>query len=153
MALRNILKDGDPALRKICRPVTEFDEKLAQLLDDLGETLHHTDGVGLAAPQVGVLRRVFIMDFGDGIIEAVNPEIVSTKGMQEGPEGCLSFPGEYGIVRRPQKAKLKAQDRHGKWFTLTGEDLVARCICHENDHLDGILFKQHVIRMLGPDEY
>ncbi len=120
MALRNILKDGDPALRKICRPVTEFDEKLAQLLDDLGETLHHTDGVGLAAPQVGVLRRVFIMDFGDGIIEAVNPEIVSTKGMQEGPEGCLSFPGEYGIVRRPQKAKLKAQDRHGKWFTLTG---------------------------------
>ncbi len=153
MALRNILKDGDPALRKICRPVTEFDEKLAQLLDDLGETLHHTDGVGLAAPQVGVLRRVFIMDFGDGIIEAVNPEIVSTKGMQEGPEGCLSFPGEYGIVRRPQKAKLKAQDRHGKWFTLTGEDLVARCICHENDHLDGIVFKQHVIRMLGPDEY
>lgn len=153
MALRNILKDGDPALRKICRPVTEFDEKLAQLLDDLGETLHHTDGVGLAAPQVGVLRRVFIMDFGDGIIEAVNPEIVSIKGMQEGPEGCLSFPGEYGIVRRPQKAKLKAQDRHGKWFTLTGEDLVARCICHENDHLDGIVFKQHVIRMLGPDEY
>ena len=153
MALRNILKDGDPALRKICRPVTEFDEKLAQLLDDLGETLHHTDGVGLAAPQVGVLRRVFIMDFGDGIIEAVNPEIVRTKGMQEGPEGCLSFPGEYGIVRRPQKAKLKAQDRHGKWFTLTGEDLVARCICHENDHLDGIVFKQHVIRMLGPDEY
>ena len=153
MALRNILKDGDPALRKVCRPVTEFDEKLAQLLDDLGETLHHTDGVGLAAPQVGVLRRVFIMDFGDGIIEAVNPEIVSTKGMQEGPEGCLSFPGEYGIVRRPQKAKLKAQDRHGKWFTLTGEDLVARCICHENDHLDGIVFKQHVIRMLGPDEY
>ena len=153
MALCNILKDGDPALRKICRPVTEFDEKLAQLLDDLGETLHHTDGVGLAAPQVGVLRRVFIMDFGDGIIEAVNPEIVSTKGMQEGPEGCLSFPGEYGIVRRPQKAKLKAQDRHGKWFTLTGEDLVARCICHENDHLDGIVFKQHVIRMLGPDEY
>ena len=153
MALRNILKDGDPALRKICRPVTEFDEKLAQLLDYLGETLHHTDGVGLAAPQVGVLRRVFIMDFGDGIIEAVNPEIVSTKGMQEGPEGCLSFPGEYGIVRRPQKAKLKAQDRHGKWFTLTGEDLVARCICHENDHLDGIVFKQHVIRMLGPDEY
>ena len=142
MALRNILKDGDPALRKICRPVTEFDEKLAQLLDDLGETLHHTDGVGLAAPQVGVLRRVFIMDFGDGIIEAVNPEIVSTKGMQEGPEGCLSFPGEYGIVRRPQKAKLKAQDRHGKWFTLTGEDLVARCICHENDHLDGITIMQ-----------
>ena len=152
MALRNILKDGDPALRKICRPVTEFDEKLAQLLDDLGETLHHTDGVGLAAPQVGVLRRVFIMDFGDGIIEAVNPEIVSTKGMQEGPEGCLSFPGEYGIVRRPQKAKLKAQDRHGKWFTLTGEDLVARCICHESDHLDGVLFKQHVIRMLEPGE-
>lgn len=113
MALRNILKDGDPALRKICRPVTEFDEKLAQLLDDLGETLHHTDGVGLAAPQVGVLRRVFIMDFGDGIIEAVNPEIVSTKGMQEGPEGCLSFPGEYGIVR--PTAKSQAQSPGPSW--------------------------------------
>ena len=153
MALRNILTDGDPALGKVCRPVTEFDEKLAQLLDDLADTLHSTDGVGLAAPQVGVLRRVFIMDFGDGVIEAVNPEIVNTKGVQEGPEGCLSFPGEYGIVRRPQKAKLKAQDRNGKWFYFTGEDLVARCICHENDHLDGIAFNQHVMRMLGPNEY
>ena len=107
------------------------------------------DDIKNATPDAGSA----VTDFGDGIIEAVNPEIVSTKGMQEGPEGCLSFPGEYGIVRRPQKAKLKAQDRHGKWFTLTGEDLVARCICHENDHLDGIVFKQHVIRMLGPDEY
>lgn len=153
MALRHILKDGDPALHKVCRPVTEFDERLSQLLDDLADTLHHSEGVGLAAPQVGVLRRVFVMDFGDGILEVVNPEIVDTKGAQEGPEGCLSFPGEYGIVRRPKKVKLEAQDRHGNWFTFTGEDLSARCICHENDHLDGIVFKQHVIRMLGPDEY
>lgn len=153
MALRHILTDGDPALRKVCRPVTEFDERLSQLLDDLADTLHHSEGVGLAAPQVGVLRRVFVMDFGDGILEMVNPEILETKGVQEGPEGCLSFPGEYGIVRRPKKVKIKAQDRHGKWFTFLGEDLSARCICHENDHLDGIVFKQHAIRMLGPDEY
>ena len=154
MAKRKIVVLGESdVLRKHARPVERFDERLGVLLDDMAETMYDANGAGLAAPQVGVLRRVFIMDFGDGIIEAVNPEIVSTKGMQEGPEGCLSFPGEYGIVRRPQKAKLKAQDRHGKWFTLTGEDLVARCICHENDHLDGIVFKQHVIRMLGPDEY
>lgn len=148
MAIRNIVREGDPVLQKICRPVTEFNERLWQLLDDMGETLHSADGVGLAAPQVGVLRRVFIMDFGEGIIEAVNPEIVDRKGTQEEAEGCLSCPGEYGITRRPKRVKLKAQDRFGKFFYMNGEDLVARCMCHENDHLDGVLFKQHVIRML-----
>ncbi len=148
MALRNILKEGDETLSKVCRPVTEFDERLWQLLDDMAETLEHADGVGLAAPQVGVLRRLFIMNFGEGVIEAINPEIVAEKGIQEEQEGCLSCPGEYGITRRPKKVKLKAQDRNGKWFYMNGEDLVARCICHENDHLDGILFKKHVIRML-----
>lgn len=148
MALRNIVKEGDPILSKVSRPVTEFDERLWQLLDDMRETLDKADGVGLAAPQVGILRRVFIMNFGEGVIEAVNPEIVSQSGKQEEQEGCLSCPGEYGITKRPKKVKLKAQDRFGKWFYMNGEDLVARCICHENDHLDGILFKKHVIRML-----
>lgn len=148
MALRNILKEGDPTLSKVSRPVTEFNERLWQLLDDMAETLAVADGVGLAAPQVGVLRRVFIMNFGEGVIEAINPEIVAEKGTQEDSEGCLSCPGEYGITRRPKKVKLKAQDRNGKWFYMNGEDLVARCICHERDHLDGILFKKHVIRML-----
>ncbi len=148
MAIRNIVREGDPVLQKVSRPVTDFDERLWQLLDDMAETLHTADGVGLAAPQVGVLRRVFVMDFGEGIIEAVNPEIVDRKGNQEEAEGCLSCPGEYGITKRPKKVKLKAQDRFGKFFYMNGEDLVARCMCHETDHLDGILFKQHVIRML-----
>ncbi|MGI6264827.1 MAG: peptide deformylase [Acutalibacteraceae bacterium] len=152
MALRNILLDDDPTLHKISRPVTEFNERLWQLLDDMAETLHAADGVGLAAPQVGVLRRVFIMDLGEGVIECVNPKIVARKGNQEGPEGCLSSPGEYGIVCRPQTVILQAQDRTGKPFTLKGEDLMARCMCHENDHLDGILFKQHATRMLDPEE-
>ncbi len=151
MAIRNIITQEDPALHKTCRPVTDFDERLWQLLDDMAETLHKADGVGLAAPQVGVLRRLFIMDFGEGVIEAINPEIVERKGKQEDVEGCLSCPGEYGVTRRPKKVKLKAQDRYGKYFFMWGEDLTARCICHENDHLDGILFKEHVIRMLDPE--
>lgn len=148
MALRNIVKEGDPTLAKVCRPVTEFDERLWQLLDDMAETLAKADGVGLAAPQIGILRRVFIMDLGEGIVEAINPEIVDRKGTQEEAEGCLSCPGEYGVTRRPKKVKLKAQDRFGKWYYMNGEDLTARCICHETDHLDGVLFKEHVIRML-----
>lgn len=152
MAIRNILNESDPFLHKVCRPVEEFDERLHQLLDDMAETLHKADGVGLAAPQVGVLRRVFIMDFGDGVIEAINPKILSSRGKQEDVEGCLSCPGEYGITKRPKTVKLQAQDRNGKFFVMTGSDLTARCICHENDHLDGILFKEHVIRMLDPDE-
>lgn len=154
MAIRNILNEKEDVLHKVSRPVTDFDERLWQLLDDMAETLHRADGVGLAAPQVGVLRRVFIMDFGDGkgVIEAVNPRIVERHGKQEDVEGCLSSPGEYGITRRPRRVKMVAQDRFGKEFTYEGEDLSARCVCHENDHLDGILFKQHVIRMLEPEE-
>lgn len=148
MAIRNILHEGDPALQSKCRPVTDFDERLWVLLDDMAETLHQADGVGLAAPQVGILRRVFIMDFGEGVIEAVNPEIINRNGKQEDVEGCLSCPGEYGITKRPKSVKLKAQDRYGKYFIMKGDDLVARCICHENDHLDGVLFKTHVIRMI-----
>lgn len=140
MAIRNILKDEDPTLRKVCRPVTEFNERLWQLLDDMADTMHKAEGVGLAGPQVGILRRVVVMDVGDGVIEAINPEIVSESGKQEGPEGCLSFPGKWGTVTRPKKVRMKAQDRHGKWFFLTGEDLLARCMCHEIDHLDGVVF-------------
>lgn len=151
MAIRKILNEREDALHHVCRPVTNFDERLWQLLDDMAETLHTADGCGLAAPQVGILRRVFVMDFGDGIIEVVNPEIVERKGKQEDVEGCLSCPGEFGITRRPRRVKLKAQNRHGEEFTMEGEDLVARCICHETDHLDGILFKEHVIRMLEPE--
>ena len=144
MAIRNILKNEDPTLRKLCRPVTEFNERLWQLLDDMAETMHEAEGVGLAGPQVGILRRVIVMDVGDGVIEAVNPEIVSESGKQEGPEGCLSFPGLWGTVCRPNIVKMKAQDRHGKWYYLTGEELLARCMCHEIDHLNGIVFLDRV---------
>lgn len=152
MAIRNILKEDDELLYKKSKPVTEFNERLWQLLDDMAETLKQADGVGLAAPQVGVLRRVFIMDMGEGIIEVINPEIVETRGRQEEVEGCLSIPGVYGVTERPAYVKIKAQDRYGKEFYLDGEDLMARCICHENDHLDGILFTKHVVRMLEDDE-
>lgn len=152
MALRNILKDEDPLLRKVCRPVTDFNERLWQLLDDMAETMYAANGVGLAGPQVGILRRLFVMDVGDGLIEAINPEIVSKKGKQDGPEGCLSFPGKWGNVQRPKRVKLKAQDRNGKWFFITGEDLLARCICHENDHLDGVVFLDHVDELLTDEE-
>lgn len=148
MAIRNIVKEGDPVLTKVCKPVTDFNERLWELLDDMAETMQKADGVGLAAPQIGVLRRMFVMDVGDGLIEAINPEIIEKKGKQEETEGCLSCPGEYGVTTRPRTVKLKAQDRHGKWFIIKADDLKARCICHENDHLDGILFKKHVIRML-----
>lgn len=151
MATRKILQDEDPALRKVCRPVTEFNERLWQLLDDMTETMHQAEGVGLAGPQVGVLRRVMVMDVGDGVIEAINPEIVEKRGEQEGSEGCLSFPGKWGIVRRPRMVKMKAQDRYGKWYYRTGEDLLARCMCHEIDHLDGIVFLDRATEMLAPD--
>lgn len=148
MAIRNILKDDDPMLRKVCRPVTEFNERLWQLLDDMADTMHAAPGVGLAGPQVGILRRVVVMDVGDGVIEAINPEIVSRDGEQSGEEGCLSFPGKWGIVTRPYKVKMKAQDRHGKWYYLTGEELLARCMCHEIDHLDGVVFLDHVSEVM-----
>ncbi len=152
MAIRNIITEDDQTLYKVSRPVTEFNDRLWQLIDDMKDTLKKADGVGLAAPQVGVLRRVFIINTGDKVVEVINPKFVERKGKQEDVEGCLSCPGEYGITRRPNYVKIKAQDRYGKEFTFDGEALIARCICHENDHLDGIIFKKHVIRTLEPDE-
>ena len=153
MAIRNIVKEGDPVLAKICRPVEKFDEKLAVLLDDMYETMQNGDGVGLAAPQVGILRRIFVIDIGDGKTEFINPKIEKTKGVQEGVEGCLSCPGEYGVTRRPMYVTVTAQNRYGDQFTVNAEGLYAKAICHENDHLDGVLFKEHVIRMVEPHEF
>ncbi len=153
MAIRNIVKEGDPVLAKICRPVEKFDEKLAVLLDDMYETMQNGDGVGLAAPQVGILRRIFVIDIGDGKTEFINPKIEKTKGVQEGVEGCLSCPGEYGVTRRPMYVTVTAQNRYGDQFTVNAEGLYAKAICHENDHLDGVLFKEHVIRKVEPHEF
>ena len=155
MGLRKILTDKDPALHKVCKPVTAFDEKLHKLLDDMNETLVDSGGVGLAAPQVGILRRVFLVDVGlDGneIIEFINPEILETDGEQKGPEGCLSVPGKYGLVKRPYYVKVRAQDRYGDWFEAEGEELIGRCFCHENDHLDGIVYTEVMERYLTEDE-
>ncbi|MBQ3133450.1 MAG: peptide deformylase [Clostridia bacterium] len=148
MAIRTILNEKEDILHKVCRPVTEFNERLWEQLDDMAETLEASNGVGLAAPQVGILRRFFIMDVGDGLVEAINPTIIAKKGTQDGQEGCLSSPGKWGMVERPQKVILKAQDRYGKEFTLSSKDLAARCICHETDHLDGILFAERAHEML-----
>lgn len=152
MGLRKILTDKDPALHKVCRPVTDFDKKLHKLLDDMRETLLDADGVGLAAPQVGILRRVVLVDTGDEILELINPELLATDGEQEGAEGCLSVPGRYGLVKRPYWAKVRAQDRNGNWFEAEGEELIARCFCHEIDHLDGILYTQVMERFLTEKE-
>lgn len=146
MAIRNIVKDGDPVLRKICRSVISFDEKLATLLDDMLDTMYEANGVGLAAPQVGILRRICVIDIGEGPIELVNPAIISEQGEQIGDEGCLSIPGQSGLVKRPMKVTVKAQDRNGKTFEVSGEGLLARAFCHEIDHLNGILYKDKVIR-------
>lgn len=143
MALREILTEGDPVLNRRSRPVETFDRRLHELVDDMVETMYDGDGVGLAAPQIGVLRRVFVMDVGEGPVAFINPEIMDETGEQEGPEGCLSLPGLFGIVSRPQKIRVRAQDRDGDFFEMTVEDLAARCVCHENDHLDGILFRRH----------
>ncbi|MBE6814102.1 MAG: peptide deformylase [Ruminococcaceae bacterium] len=145
MALRNIREDGDPILRKKCRPVTEFNERLFELLDDMAETMYEAPGVGLAGPQVGVLRRVVVMDVGDGLLELINPEITKVEGEQIGEEGCLSLPGLCGMVKRPKVVQVKAQNREGKWCLYKGEDLKARCFCHEIDHLDGILYKDNLL--------
>ncbi len=145
MALRNVVKEGDPILNKKSRVVEKFDDKLAVLIDDMFDTMYKAEGVGLAAVQVGVLKRVVVLDAGDGPIELVNPEIVSQEGEQKESEGCLSVPGKYGVCLRPAKVQLKAQDRNGKWHVYTGEGLKARCFCHELDHLEGILFTSKVI--------
>ncbi len=152
MAIRNVVKEGDDVLRKKGRPVTEFNSRLHTLLDDMAETMYATNGVGLAANQVGILRRVVVIDVGEGLIELVNPEIIDRQGNQEEVEGCLSCPGEYGITKRPMYVKVKAQDRFGKEHIYEGEELLARCFCHEIDHLDGKLYKDVAIRMLSPDE-
>ena len=152
MGLRKILTDKDPALHKVCKPVTSFDSKLHKLLDDMGETMQDANGVGLAAPQVGILRRVVTVDLGDEILELVNPSLMETDGEQVGAEGCLSVPGKYGLVKRPYFAKVKAQDRYGEWFEVEGEELIARCFCHELDHLDGIVYTEVMDRYLTEEE-
>jgi len=152
MALRKILTDAEPALHKTCKPVVNFDARLYNLLDDMRETLIQSGGVGLAAPQVGILRRVVLVDTGDEILELINPTLVETDGMQEGPEGCLSVPGKYGLVKRPYYAKVRAQDRNGNWYEAEGEELIARCFCHELDHLDGIIYTEVMERFLTEEE-
>ena len=152
MAIRNIVKFGDEVLNKKCRPVERFDEKLWLLLDDMKETLEDAQGAGLAAPQVGMLRQVCVVDVGEGPIELVNPEIIAQEGEQTGLEGCLSDPGEWGVVTRPKKVTVRAQDRNGAWFEKTGEDLCARAFCHEIDHLKGVLFTSHASRILSQEE-
>ncbi|MCQ2451183.1 MAG: peptide deformylase [Clostridia bacterium] len=140
MAKRNIVKLGDDILRKVCRTQLNFDERLHQILDDMAETMYAADGVGLAAPQVGLLRRFCIVDVGDGIVELINPVIIEKEGTQTGDEGCLSIPGKSAAVTRPMKVTVRAQDRNGKNIIVSGEGLKARAFCHEIDHLDGILY-------------
>ena len=152
MGLRKILTDKDPALHKVCRPVEKFDGRLHKLLDDMKETLIDANGVGLAAPQVGILRRVVLVDTGDEVLELINPSLLETSGEQVGAEGCLSLPGKYGLVKRPNYAKVRAQDRNGNWFEAEGEELTARCFCHELDHLDGILYTEVMERFLTEEE-
>ena len=145
MAIRNIIKADDDRLFKKSREVEKFDERLHTLLDDMADTMYAADGVGLAAVQVGILRRVVLVDCGDGLLELVNPKIVGQSGQQEEVEGCLSFPGEYYFTRRPNSVVVEAQDRHGKTFRVKGEGLKARAFCHELEHLDGVVFKDNAI--------
>ena len=152
MGLRKILTTKDPALRKVCKPMVNFDNRLFRLLEDMKDTLVDSGGVGLAAPQVGILRRVVLVDTGEEILELINPELLETSGEQEGAEGCLSVPGKYGLVTRPYWAKVRAQDRNGNWFEAEGEELIARCFCHELDHLDGIIYTDVMDRFLTEEE-
>ena len=153
MALRTILTDGDPALHKACRPVTNFDQRLHDLLDDLKETLANANGAGLAAPQVGILRRaVIVVDAEDNMLELVNPEIISQEGEQEGFEGCLSVPGYWGYVKRPAWVKVRAHDRNGNEFETEGTGMTARCFCHELAHLDGQLYTDLADRIYTTEE-
>lgn len=145
MALRNIVKFGDPILNKKSRIVEKFDNRLSDLIDDMFETMYNGNGVGLAAVQVGILKRVVVIDIGEGPIELVNPEITFEEGEQLSQEGCLSLPNKWANTKRPKKVQVKAQDRTGKWQVFTGEDLKAKAFCHEIDHLDGILFTSHAV--------
>ncbi len=152
MGIRNIVKIGDEGLRKTAKPVAKFDIRLWLLLKDMADTMYKADGAGLAAPQVGILRRVVVVDDGNGLVELVNPEIIETEGEQCGPEGCLSIPGRQGLVCRPGKVTVRAQDRHGKFFEKTGEGLLARAFCHEIDHLNGVLYVDIMEREIFPEE-
>lgn len=152
MAIRNIRKYDDEILRKKAKKVDQFDDRLKQLLDDMAETMYQANGVGLAAPQVGILKRAVVIDIGEGIVELINPVIVEQEGEQVDVEGCLSIPNVLGEVKRPKKVKVEAQDRAGNKIELTGEDLMARAICHELDHLEGVLFIDKVIRFVDKDE-
>lgn len=145
MAIRNIVKEGDPILRKVCRSVLQFDDKLAMLIDDMIDTMYEAEGVGLAGPQVGMLKRVCVIDVGEGVIELVNPVIEKEEGCQYEVEGCLSLPGKSGTTKRPMKVTVRAQNRKGESYTITGEGLLARAFCHEIDHLNGILYTDKVI--------
>ena len=152
MGLRKILTDKEPSLHKVCRPVEKFDGKLHKLLDDMVETMLDAHGVGLAAPQVGILRRIVVVNTGEEVLELVNPTLLETDGEQIGAEGCLSVPGKYGLVKRPYYAKVRAQDRFGDWYEVEGEDIIARCFCHELDHLDGIVYTEVMERFLRDEE-
>ena len=154
MGLRKILIDKDPALHKVCKPVTSFDKKLHKLLDDMRETLINSQGVGLAAPQVGILRRLaLVMVEDESFLEIINPEIIAREGEQDGAEGCLSVPGKYGMVKRPMQVTVKFQDRHGEWHERTAEGFTARAFCHEIDHLDGHLYTELVSEYLDPSDF
>ena len=154
MALRKIVVQGDDCLAKVCRPVKDFNKRLWDLLDDMADTLEEASGAGLAAPQVGVLRRVcLVVDHeAEELVELINPEIIASSGEQTGLEGCLSVPGKWGIVTRPYTVKVRAQDRFGDWFELERDDLTARCFCHEIDHLDGHLYVEHIDHFLTEEE-
>ena len=154
MALRKIVTQGEPCLNKVCRPVTEFNSRLHALLDDMKDTLADVNGAGLAAPQVGVLRRICIVmdEYSGEYLELVNPEIIAQSGEQTGLEGCLSVPGKWGIVTRPNVVRVRAQDRDGNWFEAEGEGMNARCFCHEIEHLDGHLYVEHIDHFLTDEE-
>ncbi|MCI6925514.1 peptide deformylase [Butyricicoccus porcorum] len=153
MPVRQILTDPDPVLYKKCHPVTKFDKRLASLLEDMAQTMLAANGVGLAGPQIGMVRRVCVVldtNNNDRIIELVNPEVIATEGSQTGSEGCLSFPDKFGIVTRPNVVTVRAQDRNGEWFTITGQGLTARAFLHEIDHLDGHVFTEKVSKFIEP---
>ena len=154
MALRKIVEQGESCLNKVCRPVTDFNRRLHLLMDDLVDTLSEAGGMGLAAPQVGILRRacVVIDEEPEELVELVNPQIISQSGEQTGPEGCLSVPGKWGMVTRPDYVRVRAQDRDGAWFEIEGRGLTARCYCHELEHLDGHLYTEHIDRFLTDEE-
>ena len=153
MGIRKILTDSDPALHKVCKSVEVFDKKLHKLLDDMAQTLEKANGVGLAAPQVGILRRIAVIETEPGqLIELINPKIIAMAGEQEGSEGCLSLPGQFGVVKRPMHVTVRATDRHGKEFEMNGSELLARAFCHEIEHLDGKLFIDSAEYMLEEDD-